>query len=56
MNWRPSSIPIEQAASAHDLDCPVVGWSLARPKPFHDESYNGWMRWIGRAGGMWIWA
>ena len=45
----------ETAASAHGLDCPVVGWSQGNERNFMMNHTNGWMGgWAG--GGMWLWA
>ena len=41
-------------ASAHGLDCPVVGWSHRNERSFTMNHTDGWMSgWMG--GGMWIW-
>ena len=45
----------DTAASAHGLDCPVVGWSQRNERSFMMNHTDGWMGgWTG--GGMWIWA
>jgi len=42
----------DTAASAHGLDCPVVGWSQRNERSFVMNHTGGWMSgWMG--GGMW---
>jgi hypothetical protein len=55
MNRLPRSIPVDTAASAHGLDCPVVGWSQRNERSFIMMNHTGgWMGgWAG--GGMWVW-
>ena len=43
------------AASAHGLDCPVLGGSQRNERNIMMNHTDGWMGgWAG--GGMWIWA
>jgi hypothetical protein len=43
----------DTAASAHDLDCPVVGGSQRNERNFVMNHTDGWMGgWAG--GGMWL--
>jgi len=39
-----------RAASAHGLDCPVVGWPKRNERGLMMNHTDGWM-----GGGMWIW-
>ena len=43
------------AASAHGLDCPVLGGSQRNERNIMMDQTDGWMGgWSG--GGMWLWA
>ncbi len=53
--WDPvAAILNDTAASAHGLDCPVMGWSQRTGSRFIMNHTDGWMGgWSG--GGMWLW-